>query len=426
MISSGNRNPVKCNVIMPGQERDDLSEQQALSPHAFQPIQSQTLNRTRKLRVALITSSYNYIRDGVALTLNRLVEYLERNEVEVLVFAPVAKTPALAHNGTIVPVRSLPLPFRPEYRVALGVPRGVRKRMREFNPDIIHLTSPDILGYSALKLALKWKIPVVASYHTRFETYFEHYGAAVLRKPLANYLRKFYGMCSELYVPSASMAEVLVAEGVHTKIRLWSRGVDTSLFHPNKRSQGWRSKMGIGPDELVVAFVGRLVREKRLSTLVKTFHGLREARVAHRSLIVGDGPEESALRKQLPDGVFTGALEGEDLACAYASADIFLFPSDTESFGNVTLEAMASGLPAVCADATGSRSLVDVGATGFLGKAESAETFIEHVRTLAKDAGLRQRMGMAARERSLRTSWDDVMGQILGYYNNCLTDPART
>jgi phosphatidylinositol alpha 1,6-mannosyltransferase len=371
---------------------------------------------SRKLRVVLVTSSYNYIRDGVALTLNRLVEYLERHDVEVLVIAPVAKVPALTHVGNIVPVPSIPLPRRPEYRLALGLPRSVQKQMIEFKPDIIHVAVPDLLGYRALKFAQKWNIPVVASYHTRYETYLQHYGVGGLRKPLGKYLRNFYDKCRELYVASASMIEELEADGVQTKIRLWTRGVDSELFNPGKRSESWRHQLGFGTEEPVIAFVGRLVREKRLGTFVDTLRRLQESGVTHRALMVGDGPERETLKKQLPDAVYTGMLEGEDLARAYASADIFLFPSDTESFGSVTLEAMASGLPTVCADATGSRSLVDVGSTGFLAKPGDVEAFTGHVRMLAEDAELRRRMGNAARERSLSLSWDDAMSPILGYY----------
>ncbi len=371
----------------------------------------------------LVTSSYNFIRDGVALTLNRLVEYLERHGVDVLVITPVAKTAALAHVGTIVPIPSVPLPLRPEYRLALGLPSAVRKRMMEFDPDIIHIAVPDLLGYRALKLGLKWNVPVVASYHTRYETYLQHYGFGALRRPVAAYLRKFYNMCRELYVASASMIEELEADGVKITIRLWTRGVDSQLFHPGKRSEPWRKQHGIGPDEPVIAFVGRLVREKQLATFAETLRRLKDARVMHRALIVGEGPEQGVLKKRLPDCVFTGTLEGEDLARAYASSDVFLFPSDTESFGSVTLEAMASGLPTVCADATGSRSLVEVGSTGFLPKPGDIEAFVEHVRNLVEDTDLRRRMGSAARERSLSLSWGDAMSPILGYYKQLVPIP---
>jgi glycosyltransferase involved in cell wall biosynthesis len=384
-----------------------------------------TPRESRPARIAIVTGSYNYIKDGIAVTLNHVVEYLEAHNVEVLVFAPVAKSPAFAHKGTIVPVPSVPLPMRVEYRVALGLPHAARRRLQAFQPDIIHIAVPDLLGYRALKLGLEWKVPVVASYHTRYETYLKHYGLEFLRGALVKYLRYFYGACREVYVPSGSMAEVLVAEGVPCNMHLWTRGVNTLLFHPDKRSDSWRTKYGIRPEELVVVFVGRLVREKQLGILVDILQKFGATGIPHRGLIVGDGPERDAIKKQLPQTRFTGFLDGEELANAYASADIFLFPSDTESFGNVTLEAMASGLPAVCADATGSRSLVKPGVTGFLAKPGCADVFVEHIRTLAADANLRRRMGIAARERSLHFTWEDAMARLLGYYEALLASPER-
>ena len=391
---------------------------------AIRPFTGQRPSRDeqRPRRVALVASSYNYIKDGVALTLNRLVEYLERQGVEVLVFAPVAKSPAFAHHGTLVPVPSLPLPPRPEYRVAFGLQRQAVDRLRAFRPDIIHIAlAPDFLGYSVLKVAQKMRVPVVASYHTRFETYLKHYWyVAGFTGVVRCYLRHVYGACREVYVPSQSIVDALLADGFRNNFRLWPRGVDTSLFNPNKRSSAWRAKNGIGESEFVVTFVSRLVREKRLDILVAALLLMEARGVVHRSVIVGDGPERAALERQLPGAVFTGFEEGEELARAYASSDVFLFPSETETFGNVTLEAMASGLPCVCADATGSRSLVVHGCTGYLAKPGCAPEFADNVAALACDPQLRQRMGAAARERSLGFSWDETMACILGYYKSLL------
>jgi|HubBroStandDraft_4_1064222.scaffolds.fasta_scaffold00978_10 phosphatidylinositol alpha 1,6-mannosyltransferase len=378
----------------------------------------------RPLRIALVASSYNYIKDGVALTLNRLVAYLERQGVEVLVFAPVGKVPAFIHHGTVVPVPSVRLPGRPEYRLAFGLPRSTVQRLRAFQPDIIHIAlAPDLLGYTAWRVAQSLKIPVVASYHTRYETYLKHYWyVAGLSGLLRYYLRRFYGACREVYVPTQSMVDALLADGLRNNFRLWPRGVDPSHFNPGKRSRLWRAKYGIGESELVVTHVARLVREKQLDTLVATLRLVEAQGIAHRSVIVGDGPERAVLERQLPHAVFTGFLEGEELTEAYASSDIFLFPSDTESFGNVTLEAMASGLPCVCADATGSRSLVAHGRTGYRAKPGCAQGFAYHIATLAHDPRLRRQMGAAARERSLEFPWDGTMARIHGYYKSLLTD----
>lgn len=370
----------------------------------------------RALRVALVTSSYNFIADGVALTLNRLVGFLESRGVEVLVFTPVARRPAFVHQGEIVAVPSAPLPLRPEYRLALGLAKSQRRRLMEFDPDIVHIAVPDVLGHQALKLALKLGVPVVASYHTRYETYLKYYGLDIFRTTAARIIARFYGSCREVYVPSQSMAEVLGHEVDQEKIHVWQRGVDAVRFNPEKRSDTWRKAVGIEQDDVVIAFVSRLVREKRLSTVVEVLNRLKAAGVKHKGLFVGDGPEKAALQSAAPDAIFAGHLDGETLAIAYASSDIFLFPSDTETFGSVTLEAMASGLPTICADATGSRSLVDSGVTGHLLAPDDDDGFFYHVLTLSTNSARRAEMGAAARRRSLNFTWEEAMAGLLARY----------
>ena len=316
----------------------------------------------RPLRVALVTSSYNYIKDGVALTLNRLVAFLEAQGVEVLVFAPTAPEPAFQHAGTIVAVPSVALPARPEYRLALGMPADVREKLKAFAPDIIHIAVPDLLGMRALKLAREEGIPAVATYHTRYETYLKHYWyAAPFTGLLKAHLRRFYGACREVYVPSTDIAESLKREGCRDNFRIWPRGIDASRFDPVKRSTGWRAQHGIGVDEVVVLHVSRLVREKRIDVLAGMLNGLKGTGAPHRVVIVGDGPELETLQAALPHAVFTGTLDGEMLAIAYASSDIFVFPSETESFGNVTLEAMASGLACLWAQRRAPKALPSAG-----------------------------------------------------------------
>ena len=377
-----------------------------------------SLVQGRALRVALVTSSYNYIPDGVALTLNRLVGYLERQGVEVLVFAPIADRPAFVHQGTVVPVPSIPLPGRPEYRLALGMAGYVKRQLLDFAPDIVHIGVPDLLGHAALGLAHKHGIPAVASYHTRYETYLRHYWhLSWLESFLTRTLRRFYGRCREVYVPSDSTRAALLADGLRDNLKPWPRGIDTVRFTPAKRSQQWRTQLGIGSDEVVILHVSRLVREKRLDTLTAA---LNRVRAPHRVVIVGDGPDQDSVARELPNAIFAGFLRDEALAGAYASSDLFLFPSDSESFGNVTLEAMASGLPCVCADATGSSSLVVPDQTGFLIPADDADGFARQLTLLAQDAALRRRMGEAARARALTYSWEETLARILGYYRALL------
>jgi phosphatidylinositol alpha 1,6-mannosyltransferase len=378
---------------------------------------SRTHKGGRALRVAIFSGNYNYIRDGASLTLNRLVEYLERQGVVVRVFAPTSKTPAFPPTGELVSVPSFPFPGRKEYRVAIGYPIFFQRSLEEFAPDIIHLSAPDWLGAGALKYALKQRLRVVASLHTRFDAYWKYYGLHFLGPMSTHYLKYFYGSCAQVYVPSESMAQSLRADGIECNMRVWARGVDHLQFSPTKRSQELRASWAVDDHRPAVTYVGRLVTEKGLDTVVDAFARLRKSGVAHRPIIVGDGPEREWLEQRIPNAVFTGFLTGENLMQAYASSDVFFFPSATETFGNVTLEAMAAGLPAVCADATGSASLVQHGQTGFLCPVRDGERFAEAIAQLVGDPALRGRMASAARAAALEYSWDaQLSGVLAGYY----------
>lgn len=372
------------------------------------------------LRIALFTGAYNHIADGVSLTLNRLVSYLERTGAEVLVFAPTVENPSVEHAGTLVPIPSISAPGRSEYRVALGLPRSARRKLAEFQPTLFHIATPDILGNQALRLARKWGVPAVASYHTHFSSYLKYYGFEELEGFLWKYLRRFYRQCEHVYVPSHSMAAVLRAHEITKGLRLWQRGVNTTLFNPERRSMAWRRTLDVHEDEVLITFVGRLVWEKGLGVYADVIESLLKQGIPHRSMVVGDGPARAELSERLPETIFTGHLASEALARAYASSDVFLFPSDTETFGNVTLEAMACGLPAVCADATGSSSLVRHGASGFLAPAGDADVFNDYVSRLATDAGLRFTMGENAVLLAQQYEWDTVLARIVGYYEEIL------
>jgi glycosyltransferase involved in cell wall biosynthesis len=375
-----------------------------------------------ELRVALFTGNYNYIKDGVALTLNRLVAHLERRGIPVLVFAPVAQAPAFDSVGELVPVPSIPIPTRSEYRIALGLPPSARERLKAFRPTLFHIAVPDILGYRALRLAEKWQVPVVSSFHTRYDTYLKFYGLSALERIGQNYFRSFYARCRVVYPPSQSMAETLRAEGLARNIEVWARGIDASVFSPAKRSIKWRQTQGIADDELIISFVGRLVKEKNTGLLADIYGELLRRGLKFRAMLVGNGPEEQRLRAALPEAVFAGFLHGEDLARAYASSDIFLFPSESETFGNVTLEAMASGLPAVCANATGSRSLVVEGETGYCVEAsKGAAAFADKLAALLTDPLLRQRMAAAGRARAQLFNWDAIMDGLIASYRRVLS-----
>ena len=354
-----------------------------------------------ELRVALFTGNYNYIKDGVALTLNRLVAFLEKRGVPVLIFAPVAEKPAFASVGELVPVPSIAIPTRSEYRIALGFPKSAQERLKAFRPTLFHIAVPDIAGYKALKLAESWGVPAVASYHTRYDTYLRFYGLGLFEKLGQRYMRNFYNRVRRVYPPSESMAEIIRRDGQSQNVEIWARGVESDLFSPSKRDMAWRRSLGIGDDEVAISFAGRLVKEKNTAIFMRVMNALAEKGLKVKPLVIGDGPEMPAIKAGLRNGVFAGFLHGEELARAYASSDIFFFPSESETFGNVTLEAMASGLPAVNAISSGSNSLVVEGVTGHLVSARDEEGFAACIEALVKDPALRKRMGDAARDRAL-------------------------
>ena len=373
-----------------------------------------------KLRVALFSGNYCATKDGAAVALNRLVAFLERQGVEVLVFSPTVDAPQMEPAGTLVPVASLPAPGRSEYRIALGLPRGPRKRLAAFKPNLIHLSAPDLLGLAARRYAIKRGIPLVASFHTRFDTYFRYYGAKALEKKATNFLRYFYRPCRHVYAPSQSMVDELRADGIGRDLRLWTRGVDCSLFGPGARDMAWRQSLGFADDDVVVAFVSRLVKEKGLEIYASVLDRLASQGIAAKALVIGDGPERRWMAERMPNAVFTGYLEGEALARGYASGDVFLFPSVTETFGIVTLEAMASGLAPVCADASGSRSLIRDGENGFLVEHGDIAAFTEKTAALVVDADLRRRVATAATVTAADYDWDRAMQAILGHYKEAV------
>jgi phosphatidylinositol alpha 1,6-mannosyltransferase len=282
------------------------------------------------------------------------------------------------------------------------------------------VSSPDPLGYAGLRFAAKQGIPVVGSVHTRFETYLKYYALGWLERAARRYLTHFYNRCRHVYVPSDCMAKLLRSDGVASEVRTWSRGVDRGLFNPARRDMDWRRALGIADHEVVVAFVGRTVLEKGLVPFADTLDGLAAQGIAHRVLVVGDGPARQWLSDRLPNAIFTGFLTGEDLARAYASADVFFNPSCTEAFGNVTVEAMASGLPTVCAKASGSNSIVRDGRTGFLVDQSDLPAFSRTLGALITKPDLRRQMAVAARDVSAVFDWETVLSAVYGHYFDAL------
>lgn len=372
--------------------------------------------QTTDLRIALFTGNYNYVRDGANQALNRLVGFLLGRGVAVRIYSPTIDVPAFEPVGDLVGIPSFPLPGRGEYRVGMGLPRAVRQDIAAFRPNIVHIASPDIIGHRAVSWAQRNSVPAVASVHTRFETYFRYYRMAWLQTVGESILRRLYQRCEEIYAPSESMAAVLHDQRMSRHIAIWSRGIDRQLFHPGRRDPEWRRSLGIADDEAVVLFVGRLVLEKGLDTFAATLARLDEMAVPHRALVVGDGPARAWIEERAPQAVYAGFLKGEELARAYASADVMFNPSSTETFGNVTLEAMASRLPVVAARATGSLSLVTEGVNGLLTTPDDIEESAAALAAYLSSPDGRRAAGEAGMRIAERFDWDRINGGLLQRY----------
>jgi phosphatidylinositol alpha 1,6-mannosyltransferase len=371
------------------------------------------------MRVLIVVGNYVNVVDGVALTYARLVRARIAAGDQIMVLGPGAARPRLEPSGDFIPVPSMPVPVQPEYRLALGIPRGTRRALEQFEPELVHVASPDLAGSAALDFAAAHGVPAVGSYHSEIARYLRYLplGAALERSVWA-WVRRFYERCRHVYAPSEAMVASLRARGLRGDLRVWSRGVDAERFNPVHRDRELRAALGADDELPVILFVARLRREKGLDTLVEVLARLAQTDVPHVSAIAGDGPLREYMRRRCPSTRFLGELDRGALARAYASADLFLYPSETETFGNVTLEAMASGLPTICADATGSDALVIPGETGELAPPGDAAAFVDAITPLLRDAERRRAMGRAARARALRHTWDRAIEQLVGHWRD--------
>lgn len=375
----------------------------------------------RGLRVALFSGNYNYVREGANQALNKLVDHLLAKGAAVRVYSPTTTTPAFEPVGDLVSVPSVALPLRSEFRVALGLPKSIREDVRRFAPNLVHLSTPDWLGTSAQRFARKLNVPVVASMHTRFESYFEYYGLGALRSWAWRRQRAFYQNCDRVLVPNQTSLRHVEAMGAPAdRLRIWSRGVDRRLFSPDRHDLQWRRSKGFADDDLVLLFFGRIVREKGTTAFADTVDLLRRRGVRIRPLVVGEGPARADFEQRLGDALFTGHLDGEALGLAVASADVLLNPSLTETLGNVNLEAMAAGLCLVCANAPNTAELIDDGVSGFLCPPDP-KAFAETIATLAKKPQRCLSAGQAAANIAAAYQWPEILDSVVRVYRELVS-----
>lgn len=378
----------------------------------------------RSLRIAVVTETYPPEVNGVAMTLARIVEGLHRRNHDVQLIRPRQDASDAAERTVRfheVLMRGLPIPRYPNLRMGVPSKKALVQLWSVHRPDVVHIATEGALGWSALQAAVHLKLPVSSDFRTNFHAYSRHYGIGWLYKPIMAYLRKFHNRTQCTMVPTEALKRDLEAGGFK-QLTVVSRGVDIQQFSPGRRSAALRAEWGVAEDDLVVVYVGRLAPEKNLATLTAAFEAVLQVQPRARLVVVGSGPQQAELQARWPQAIFAGQRKGEDLAAHYASGDLFLFPSLTETFGNVTTEAMASGLPVLATRVGGNAELVEAERTGLLVPSADVSAMAGALLRLAQDPELRAAFGQAGRQRveqcfSLRAmvaAYDALYSQALG------------
>lgn len=367
-----------------------------------------------RLHICLVTETYPPEINGVAMTLHRLVKGLIDRGHHVTLVRPrqsVHDRPGCSRTPEQTLIPGIPIPGYQGLRFGLPVGPHLRRMWNEVRPDVIYVATEGPLGISALRQAEKLNIPVVSGFHTNFHSYTKHYHLGFLRKMILLHLRNFHNRTRATLVPSKDVQQQLQQAGFHN-VKMLARGVDCNLFSPQKRDPKLRQMWGVKDDQTVVLYVGRLATEKNLELFVRTYRAMQQRRADLRCVVVGDGPLYRSLQANNPDIIFCGMHTGRSLATHYASADIFLFPSETETFGNVTLEAMASGLAVVAYDyAAAGRHITD-GVNGLSVPYSEGEAFITRALELIDRENGMTEIRKNAHEYALSIDWKQIVDRF--------------
>jgi glycosyltransferase involved in cell wall biosynthesis len=382
--------------------------------------------RPSSLRIAVVTETFPPEVNGVAMTLGRIVEGLLQRGHAVQVIRPRQTREAGAAREGLDEVLSkgLPLPAYGELRFGLPSKNRLAKLWADKRPDIVHVVTEGPLGWSAVAAARKLQLPITSSFHTNFQSYSLHYGIGLLKKPIETYLRKLHNRTQATMVPTRALQQDLQARG-YTNVTLLSRGVTNDLFSPVKRSAALRASWDAKPDDLVILLVGRLAKEKNVGLVVSAYHAIKARVPSAKLVLVGDGPLRKALEDTCPDAHFAGVRKGEDLAAHYASADLFLFPSLTETFGNVVPEALASGLAVLSYGCAAAQELIVTGHNGVLVNAGDELAFVHASVELAMDTPRIGRLRAEAPQSVAHLGWDAIFDTFVNTLNGVLERHGR-
>ncbi|HEX6319036.1 MAG TPA: glycosyltransferase family 1 protein [Burkholderiales bacterium] len=361
----------------------------------------------RALRVAMVTETYPPEVNGVARTVAFMAEGLRRRGHRVRLIRPRQNGHDVALHGELL-ARGLPIPRYTQLRMGMPAKGVLRRAWYEERPDVVHIATEGPLGWSALAAARQLGIPVATDFHTNFHAYSRHYGFAWLARPVMAYLRRFHNRAACTMVPTAEMAEELATAG-YRGLRVVGRGVDPGVFSPARRSPELRARWGADDATPVALCVSRFAPEKNFPLVIRAFEEMRRAEPATRLVLVGDGPMTEALRSRNIGYVIAGRLVNGELSAHYASADIFLFPSITETFGNVTLEAAASGLGIVAYRYAAARQHLEHDRSALLAPLDDAQAFLSLAGRMVREPGLARRLGAAARLAAEPLTWERIV-----------------
>jgi len=381
----------------------------------FEPAQ-------RFLRIAVVTETWPPEVNGVAVTLSKLIHHLGRRQHTIQLIRPRQdkNDEGLEHIGwSELLLRGLPIPRYPQLKLGLPSKKALIKAWSTKRPDLVHIATEGPLSWSALQAAHTLRLPVTSDFRTNFHSYCQHYGVGWLSKPIAAYLRKFHNRTGFTMVPTQAMKFQLEAMGFKN-LKVVARGVDTQLFHPDKRSDAMRQRWGVTPDTLVLLSVGRLAAEKNLDLTIQTYQALIAAGRPVKMVFAGDGPMRAATEAKCPDALFMGMCSHDELATLYASADLLLFPSLTETFGNVTLEALSSATPVLAFDCAAASDFVTDKKNGWLIDSNEPHTYIQRALDITSDSATLRQTREFSRHSVEHLGWDEIAGQVEGIFQRAI------
>lgn len=378
------------------------------------------------LRIAVVTETYPPDINGVAHTISKIVEGLRARGHSLMLVRPKHRldgSPLMENGFQEVLMRGAPIPMYKQLRLGLPAQGALQKLWLKQRPDLVHIATEGPLGWSAARAARKLNIPTSSDFRTNFHAYSQFYGFGWLKGAIVSYMRKFHNSTHCTMVPTQGLMAELSKIGFE-KLMVVPRGVDTEHFSPEFRSQALRDSWGVTTDTQVLLSVGRLAVEKNLNMVMRCFHALQAKNLPVKLVVVGDGPLRQALEISCPEAIFTGQKTGKSLVEHYASADLFIFPSLTETFGNVTIEAMASGLAVIAYDHAAAGQLIQHEHNGMLISVQNEQGLVDACTRVLQNVELRTRIRNQSRQTAVDHDWNSVVARTEGIFRSLVAIPT--